>query len=226
MGQYFELYALTDRGYEKAEHNFEDFGGMKLMEHSYLGNNLSTFLQNKLANEWKGARIYHIGDYADMEYPEAKNVYKKNGINSQRYVANLDKKVFIDTWKTVPDFWGFRIDPVLLLAALGNGRGGGDYHSNFNAYTIGTWAGDRLSASNNLDEYMGFSEIYPLFTEESKYADWDYDDEDYNLYQDIAKDILNAVPEKILKEMLLKDNIEDNLRNLIQEKLKNHIKGE
>ena len=65
MGQYFTVRNIDKK--IQIKHDFNRIGGMKLTEHSYVYNNLAVFLRNKLANEWKGDRVIHVGDYASTE---------------------------------------------------------------------------------------------------------------------------------------------------------------
>lgn len=44
--------------------------GLKLMEWSYDKNHMVLALMNLLCGEWKGDRVYVIGDYANLEYPD------------------------------------------------------------------------------------------------------------------------------------------------------------
>ena len=58
MGQYYIVANIDKKEYMRSN------GGVKLMEWSYNRNDLILNLMNKLANEWKGDRVYIVGDYA------------------------------------------------------------------------------------------------------------------------------------------------------------------
>ena len=190
MGQYYELYNRDTN--QKIKHNFDVIGGMKLTEHSYVNNNLAVFLRKKLANEWSGNRIYHIGDYASpvdgtttesKMWDEAYNILENaksvkcpiaydDEILDYPYVINLDEKQYVDIrdidvcdyWiDESGDVWLFYFDPLLMLTACGNGQGGGDYWGP-DEELIGSWAGDRLSASDTKPE--GYELLIPHFYEE------------------------------------------------------------
>ena len=58
MGQYYKVVNI-----DKKEYMYSD-GGIKLMEWSYNRNPLVLNIMKKLANEWKGDRVFVVGDYA------------------------------------------------------------------------------------------------------------------------------------------------------------------
>ena len=172
MGQYFHGVILNS--HKKNYPNKEkvkawlspyDYGnGAKLMEHSYIGNDyVSAFeaLINKENGEYAGYPIIWAGDYADEE----PNTFKKEKVNvyslcdeankvmvtqpkHYRYVINEDKNVFIDTDKIKKDEYGYRIHPLPLLCADGNGRGGGDFWGK-NQRRVGSWKRDAVVVSDN-----------------------------------------------------------------------------
>ena len=104
-------------------------------------------------------------DYADLELKE-----------QPKYIINLTKRVYID----LEHYYSCNVDeeddanvstwvphPIPLLTAMGNGRGGGDYHGTDMRY-IGTWAGDMLLATNNkdmIDMDSSLEEFIPHFSE-------------------------------------------------------------
>lgn len=61
MGQYYKVVNIDKKEYMYAE------GGIKLMEWSYNRNPLVLNMIKKLANEWKGDRVFVVGDYALSE---------------------------------------------------------------------------------------------------------------------------------------------------------------
>lgn len=58
MGQYYKVVNIDKKEYMYSE------AGIKLMEWSYNRNTLVLNLMKKLANEWKGDRVFVVGDYA------------------------------------------------------------------------------------------------------------------------------------------------------------------
>ena len=58
MGQYYKVVNIDKKEYMYSE------GGIKLMEWSYNRNPLVLNIMKKLANEWKGDRVFIVGDYA------------------------------------------------------------------------------------------------------------------------------------------------------------------
>ena len=71
MGQYYKVINLDKKEYMRPEY------GLKLMEWSYNRNSLILNLMKKLANEWKGDRVYVVGDYAVSEDDDESYDYKK-----------------------------------------------------------------------------------------------------------------------------------------------------
>lgn len=55
------------------------------------------------------------------------------------------------------------VHPLPLLTAVGNGNGGGDYFSESDQESVGTWAGDLISVENEAPE--GYTEVTYKFYE-------------------------------------------------------------
>lgn len=193
MGQYFKpvnfdkMEALLPREIKQ---------GTKLMEHSYVGNNLLNVVESLLLSKWKGDRIVWAGDYASREEepPHDKdrevNLYSSGlevpypfdtsnwGYEDQvpktkaRYFVNLDKEQFVDQLASPVMQGDYQIHPLPLLTASSNGQGGGDYFSPAGASYLGTWSGDRIEAVEDSEQAFdqlinnGFKQIRPYFTEE------------------------------------------------------------
>ena len=170
MGQYYKVIILADekidgKEYIRAWINPSDYGnGMKLMEHSYVGNKFIGHVESLIRPEgilYK-SRIVWAGDYADAEFDlehisdRDENLYNLapedrvlNGeINAEykekpyRYIVNHTKKQYTDKN-------GRHFHPLPLLTAEGNGRGGGDYRG-LEEKQIGIWARDVISVEKTV----------------------------------------------------------------------------
>lgn len=159
--------------------------GLKLMEHSYIGNPVMEAVESLIipTGAWYKDHLVWAGDYADgeentktAENPDGRNLYDliddrdDNGDkleNSEakklsppfakrpkeyHYLTNHDLKVVIDLNKIKKDSDGFKIHPLSLLVAEGNGRGGGDFHGEDDR--IGSWA--RMSISLEKEVLEGY----------------------------------------------------------------------
>lgn len=189
MGQYYKPINIDKKEYV----NSHDYGnGLKLMEHSYIGNNFVAIVENLIKvttnkdgsvkkGDWYNDRIVWAGDYADgepvngsnktAEGKDLPNLYilidddksnkimpKNMQINKKfKYLVNLDKKEFVNYDKVpvsdVTEYKGkeniWKVHPLPLLTCEGNGRGGGDYHTDYeynkgNFDLIGTWSRNRI----------------------------------------------------------------------------------
>jgi hypothetical protein len=165
---------------EKQEHVYShDYNnGLKLMEHSWIGNHFVAAVETLIAKggKWFGDRIVWAGDYADNE-PDTITEENKDGENlfgmceakvnptvpkaenGYRFLVNLDTNEFVDKDK-VPKCsadWndGEQIHPLPLLTCEGNGRGGGDFHGESDL--VGKWARNRIVAQN--DDPIGCTEL-------------------------------------------------------------------
>jgi len=174
MGQYY-LPINMDKKQFVHSHSYDN--GLKLMEHSWIGNDFVGIVEDLIAEggAWHGDRIVWAGDYADEEKNNEENLYSiigkdENEIrpeptkNKYRYVLNLDTKEYVDT-KKIPlsdvytdekgKEWPYIIHPLPLLTCEGNGRGGGDFRKEDSI--VGTWARNRVSVSKRKPK--GFKEI-------------------------------------------------------------------
>ena len=151
--------------------------GAKLMEHSYIGNNFVEAVEFLLLEgaRWHKKPIVWAGDYADPEEFRVDNIHgivEGPGLQmlieaipeDHIYLVNYDKKEYVDKSKC-PNKEGWRIHPLPLLTAEGNGRGGGDYHGDGMDY-VGSWSRCRLGLVKEVPE--GFTEITPNFKEPIK----------------------------------------------------------
>lgn len=179
MGQYYLAVILGDAGQSTefvrawiSAHSY--INGVKLMEHSYIGNQYMSAVEWLLSPNghfWK-SRLVWAGDYADPEhhdsYPDGKLVAvtlqelaekepekemtpAPKDMSKYRYLVNHTKKQYVDKSEAPTDSNGFRIHPLSLLTAEGNGRGGGDYRG-ANEHLVGTWARDVISVERHVPE--------------------------------------------------------------------------
>ncbi len=165
------------------------FIGAKLMEHSYVGNPLVQDMEELIATKYKGYPFAWVGDYSDTVeingesvdlYTEAnKFIYKdydsdseekssrylslKRELNHEKhhykYLFNKTKKQYC----VIPEKneKEYVIHPLPLLTAYGNGRGGGDY--GIEDERVGSWAFDKIGATDDPQDFAGFDEISGFF---------------------------------------------------------------
>lgn len=65
-------------------------------------------------------------------------------MSDYRYIVNHTKQLYVDKKAVNADGHGYRIHPMPLLTAEGNGRGGGDFHGTGEP-DVGSWARDVIS---------------------------------------------------------------------------------
>lgn len=183
MGQYY-LAVNLDKKEFLSPHKYDS--GAKLTEHSWFKNRLLLTVENLLSLEdkWKGDRIVWAGDYMDEKiFLEGfltvigdRNLYTNAHENFEevttqdyitessekfQYIINHSKNEFVDK-KNVRDNANWKMHPLSLLTASGNGRGGGDYRGD--SFYVGQWAGDNISVSNEIPD-SPMEEITPDFYE-------------------------------------------------------------
>lgn len=172
MGQYYM--PVIKRGNKLRRVYSHDFGnGFKLTEHSYVGNRFVNVVANELIDN--PAQLYWLGDYAEEDDFASPNLFKRvYGYAWQReknsrttieniceefdwskdwYYINYTKKEFM----LMPKEGDWVFTPISLLTAIGNGRGGGDYHKNNSM--IGYWAGDKVCLSEDKPDDKNYSDI-------------------------------------------------------------------
>lgn len=200
MGQYYKPMSIDKKQFvythdlkETYTHDgrsWESGQGLKLMEHSYIGNPVMNLVERLLqpGGAWFMTRVIWAGDYADGEADQKKNKHgekpnlyflidDENGSGEKieaeeadyktrakgtRFVINHTKQVYVDTRKIKADSDGFKIHPLSLFVAEGNGRGGGDFHGE--DPRIGTWARDIISVEAKAPK--GFKEVDGVFKED------------------------------------------------------------
>lgn len=150
MGQYYMPYVERD-GVKETVYSFDYDNGLKLMEHSWLGNNFVDAVISLIDNN--PAKVGWVGDYSnDTDCPpdiyefcwrdddnrhtvkpevEEPYFYKDGEYVKHGYFINHSKKEFV----SMPEYimwvkrnsWDMIVNPLPLLTCIGNGQGGGDY---------------------------------------------------------------------------------------------------
>ena len=173
-----------------------DYGnGLKLMEHSYIGNNFVGVVMKLLSKggDWYKTPLVWCGDYFTEDGEE--NYYNKvtddTKIKPKEWMkekeqrksilVNHTKKEYVfvseEDYKGLSDVKkankmlkvieeednDMNIHPLPLLTALGNGRGGGDFHGENEL--IGYWARDTISVETEIPE--NYKELKVNFVEEN-----------------------------------------------------------
>jgi hypothetical protein len=187
MGQYYKPVNLTKSEYlythdfkSRSDCNGEVYyigEGLKLMEHSYIGNKVLNAVERLLipGGEWYQCRLVWAGDYADNENNRQDNVYQmmeykgKKIIPSTkkvparfRYLTNSTRREDIDLSTITPDENGYKVHPLSLLVCEGNGRGGGDFRGADKR--VGSWARDVISLEDHVCD--GYTVVDGQFREE------------------------------------------------------------
>jgi hypothetical protein len=161
MGQYYNAIILSADGKIVVWMSPQDYNnGLKLMEHSFIGNNFVSTFEYGLSPEgpYHKSRVVWAGDYAAPEPAEEEQSEKKNlndmcndfnmikpaekDTTKYRYIVNHTKKLFVDKSKA-PDYYVRKIHPLPILTAEGNCCAGGDYRGG--SEFVGSWARDVIS---------------------------------------------------------------------------------
>ena len=185
MGQYYKAIILKE-GTNKPAKAFTSWDyqcGAKLMEHSYIRNPFVGRVEKQLSpeGEYYKSPLVWGGDYADPEVKDedettlfclSSGKEEKGPKDSKtkkylRYLVNHTQKLYVDKNKVKADSYGYRINPLPLLTAEGNGRGGGDYHGT-NLDLIGSWARNIISTESAISSFKkeGYKELIPAFGDE------------------------------------------------------------
>lgn len=216
MGQYYVPVIISrDRVVRTlSSHDFDN--GLKLMEHSYIGNVFVNAVLAIIKNT--PSRLAWIGDYSNDPYegPYAKlpkgefdeyfnAAWSERGSckmdpsafegiqldkvldidTADRYLVNHTHECYINVseyihnnqWKekglyinrvydeNAESTWC--INPLPLLTACGNGRGGGDYHDCYPDYgLVGTWAFDLIEYTSKCPSE--YNPVMYTFSEQKK----------------------------------------------------------
>lgn len=165
---------------------YDHFSGLKLMEHSWLAND---FVNGVLEAIWdEPCQVAWVGDYAakdkdfDGRYTDAvyRAVWGEDGLPEARfermpethkdgYLVDVTRGRYVDLAEyakaaTYKPKWasegGWCIHPLPLLTAIGNGRGGGDYHGE-HMEMVGAWAMDEIAYTRNAERVAFLERIHP-----------------------------------------------------------------
>lgn len=193
MGQYYIPVILSDKG--EIQHSFHahEYGnGLKLMEHSYMGDNMMNAVERFLLDG--PARLVWAGDYDSHKDENGNNLYSRENevvdndesirvkpteenqrdLQKGLYVLNNTKKEYYDRDEIervnshlAPD-WSYAVNPLSLLTSQTDEGGGGDYHGSLHRDMIGIWAGDEIEITPIKPEigYRDYKKISPTFSEE------------------------------------------------------------
>lgn len=191
MGQYYKPCFLSERFRRckkypvKASLCSWDFSnGAKLMEHSYIGNSFVGAVMYLLANDHNSYRFAWVGDYADgykvngttvdlyscaeLTEKETYNLYFKGNYEccnkEYKYLYNYTTHEYIKLPKWKSNIW--KIHPLPILCAVGNGRGGGDYRGKLHEKEVGVWAFHHIGAGDTLPNGIKWKQRIFDFTDE------------------------------------------------------------
>ena len=209
MGQYYHPTMIDDEGNITWINTHAYDNGLKLMEHSYIGNSVMNAVFSQIKDH--PLRIAWMGDYSDGELGDPyehklmrtaflhiySTVYgeeqEKHLIqpepmafdldtagwylvnHTQRQYISLDAYMSRNKWEAVWKDWRtgdtqeyeMCINPLSLLTACGNDRGGGDYHAGFPDYNkVGLWAFDKIELTQK--KPVQYQEVMYSFTEQCK----------------------------------------------------------
>ncbi|MBR6889211.1 MAG: hypothetical protein IKN16_12340 [Selenomonadaceae bacterium] len=172
MGQYYrpilgDSFGLNCKVFDRSIDG--EYTMAKLLEHSWWQNPFVNAFSEFLYNE--PSRVIWCGDYADepddFNFPNCSAFYVPYygeiwgesitaiSVSSSdftldgKFLLNHDTKQFVDLneYKANSiDKHGWTIHPLPLLTAIGNGRGGGDFHEGNTGYeNVGIWAWQLIS---------------------------------------------------------------------------------
>lgn len=169
-----------DFEYEAIGYNGNKFTsslGLKLMEHSYIGNYTVNAVEKRLGYDarCKGFRVVWAGDYSKIKFNGIKTAYRAagNSITDEsfkrvmkhahgydykyyKYLLNLDKKQYVVVPRYTDEM--YQIHPLPLLTADSNYE-----YCGINENLVGAWCGDRIRTTNRLPG--GYTELKAEFKE-------------------------------------------------------------
>lgn len=158
MGQYYKP-VNTETKEWLYSHAYDS--GLKIMEHSWIGNDFVGAVMGLMVEgqPWHESPIVWSGDYyggegtddevdyydqcEDDKQLKPKSMSKED--QKRAILVNHTKKQFV-VYAEMPTADEWTVNPLPLLTACGNGRGGGDYYDQYADYDkVGIWANDILS---------------------------------------------------------------------------------
>lgn len=196
MGQYYRcltqdkegkmtIYSLQIKDWNKPEEDYKRYNGVKLMEHSWVGN---SFMNSLSALIYKNPlQIAWVGDYASdfawgsgrefkpnpewlwhtaWETEKEEDIEKKGFDYKDKFLVNHTLQDYLDLNKYMrrADKDGWKVHPLSLLTACGNGLGGGDYWEDYSdSWCVGDWCWDEISIEDEIPE--GYNPAYYTFRE-------------------------------------------------------------
>ena len=171
MGQYYKSINVDNMQHLNA---FEYDNGVKLMEHSWIGNPFVGTIESLLVEggKWFGDRIVWAGDYAADEdgildkdgdeinlyclLDNRKKLTPPESNEYYRFLINMDDWEYVDldkvpiTQEDKDTNFKWRIHPLPLLTCEGNGQGGGDFYGEDPDDLVGRWARKRIMVQNKV----------------------------------------------------------------------------
>ena len=178
MGQYYKPTILNKKntGIKAWWYSWDYDNGLKLMEHSYMGNSLCNAVEHYLMRNPQ--RLVWAGDYADNEKGMDTNIFMLSDDKEKRKITDGDTSAIPSGYFVVnhthreyyrrdaiePFEKDWIINPLPILTCEGNGRGGGDYHCRTDADFVGTWARCTIEVTDK-EPGAEYAEIQPYFSE-------------------------------------------------------------
>jgi len=193
MGQYYmpilgDAYGLNCKVFDRSVNHKYTFA--KLLEHSWWQNPFVNAFSEFLYNEPE--RVAWVGDYADepddFDFPNCSAFYvpcykevwgetvsthtvAPSDFNLDgKFLLNHDTRQFVDLneYKRLSvDKDGWCIHPLPLLTAVGNDRGGGDFHAGNTGFDyVGIWAWQLISFAD--EPPKDFSKFALVFKEDAR----------------------------------------------------------
>jgi hypothetical protein len=180
MGQYYKVIVRKDGKdtiYDRKVEGNDGYTLAKLTEFCWCGNSFCRSLAQTLLDS--PGKVCFVGDYAKKEECEAlgfdydavwgedakcsKSPAELLDLAKVAYLVNGDKRQYVSLGKYLADSTdgdGWALFPLGILTALGNGRGGGDYHKE--DPLVGSWAFDSVYFTNSAPP-GDYEEIRPVF---------------------------------------------------------------
>lgn len=180
MGQYYKVIVRKDGKdtvYDRGVEGNDGYVLAKLTEFCWCGNSFCRSLAQTLLDS--PGKVCFVGDYAENEECEAlgfdydavwgedakcaKAPAELLDLGKVAYLVNEDKRQYVSMGKYMADSTdgdGWTLFPLGILTALGNGRGGGDYHHE--DPLVGSWAFDSVYFTN-VAPPGDYEEIEPVF---------------------------------------------------------------